>query len=179
MADPSPEDVRPEDVRPEDVRDVLPADLDATAFVGPYKFPDIARRRIPGALYLAAGLVMVLAWAIARPGGAVMANGGLAVGGAVLVLIGLYHVFVAGWRVKVGETAALAAAAKAIGFPVGHASAQLGWQGVTSKPTWRILLYSSENPPLRRGLVLVDAIDAAVLGQLVQDNPEDWSGFDR
>ena len=28
--------------------DELPADLDVTAFVGPYTFPDISRRRIAG-----------------------------------------------------------------------------------------------------------------------------------
>lgn len=159
--------------------DELPPELDATAFVGPYRFPDVKRRRIPGALYLVSGVVMVLAWLIARPGGSVMANGGVAIGGLALMLIGAYHVFVAGWHVQIGETDALAAAGRAIGFPVGHASAQLGWQGLKSRPTWRILLYSHENPPARRGLVLVDAVDATVLGQLIQDNPEDWSGFDR
>ena len=35
-----------------EIRDELPADLNVSAFVGPYKFPDNSRRRIPGALYL-------------------------------------------------------------------------------------------------------------------------------
>ena len=39
------------------------------------------------------------------------------------------------------------AATRQVGFPVGHASAQLTWRGLRSRPTWRILLYSVENPP--------------------------------
>ena len=38
--------------RDADVRDALPSDLDVTGFVGPYKFPDNSRRRIPGIIYL-------------------------------------------------------------------------------------------------------------------------------
>ncbi|MEY3988179.1 MAG: hypothetical protein RJB50_448, partial [Actinomycetota bacterium] len=33
---------------PNEIRDELPSDLNVTAFVGPYKFPDNSRRRIPG-----------------------------------------------------------------------------------------------------------------------------------
>jgi hypothetical protein len=79
----------------------------------------------------------------------------------------------------VRDTDALVAAVREVGFPVGHASAQLGWRGLRSRPTWRILLYSAEDPPSRRGLVLVDAVDATVLGQLVEDNPEDWASLGR
>ena len=62
-----------------------------------------------------------------------------------------------------------------VGFAVGHASAQQVWRGLRSRPTWRVLCYSSENPPRRRGLVLVDAVHGEVLQHLVQDNPEtDW-----
>ena len=67
------------------------------------------------------------------------------------------------------------AATAQVGFPVGHASAQLGWRGLRSRPTWRILLYSAEEPPAKRGLVLVDGVDATVLDHFVEDNPEDWS----
>ncbi len=35
-----------------EIRDQLPSDLDISAFVGPYQFPDNSRRRIPGYLYL-------------------------------------------------------------------------------------------------------------------------------
>jgi len=54
----------------------------------------------------------------------------------------------------------------------------LGWRGLRSRPTWRILLYSAEDPPARRGLVLVDGVDGTVVDHYVGDNPEDWSSFD-
>ena len=73
----------------------------------------------------------------------------------------------------VDEKQALVAAQQAIGFPVGHASAQQVWHGLRSRPTWRVLCYSAEDPPRRRGLVLVDAVDGHVLQHLAQDNPED------
>ena len=66
-------------------------------------------------------------------------------------------------------------ATRTVGFAVGHASAQMGWRGLLSRPTWRILLYSAENPPLRRGLVLVDGVDGEVVDWFAEDNPEDWS----
>ena len=61
-----------------------------------------------------------------------------------------------------------------VGFPVGHASAQQVWHGLRSRPTWRVLCYSAEEPPDRRGLVLVDAVDGRVLEHLVESNPERW-----
>jgi hypothetical protein len=42
---------------------------------------------------------------------------------------------------------------------------------------WRILLYSAEEPPQRRGVVLVDGVSADVLFDFVEDNPEDWSSL--
>ena len=62
---------------------------------------------------------------------------------------------------------------------VGHASAQLSWRGLVSRPTWRILLYSADDPPAKRGLVLVDGISGEVGDHFVEDNPEDWSSLDR
>jgi hypothetical protein len=46
-----------------------------------------------------------------------------------------------------------------------------------SKPTWRILLYSAENPPTKRALVLVDGITGGIIDRIVEDNPEDWSNL--
>ena len=71
------------------------------------------------------------------------------------------------------------AAVRQVGFAVGHASAQLGWRGLRSRPTWRILLYSNEEPPARRGLVLVDGVKGDVLSHFVEDNPEDWAQFEK
>jgi hypothetical protein len=74
----------------------------------------------------------------------------------------------------VDEKQALVAAQQAVGFPVGHASAQQVWHGLRSRPTWRVLCYSAEDPPKQRGLVLVDAVDGKVLQHLVESNPEQW-----
>ena len=156
-------------------RDELPADLDASAFVGPYAFPDNKRRRIPAAMYVACGLGCIAAW-LAAGTSAVLVNRGTLAVGVVLVIIGLYG-FLAAYPLTVDETAALASASRQVGFPVGHASAQLGWRGLRSRPTWRILLYSADTPPTERGLVLVDAVDGTVVDSFVEANPEDWSQY--
>jgi len=154
-------------------RDELPADLDVTQYVGMYTFPDIRRRRAPAYAYLIlAALLGVLV--ATHPGDRVLVNSGFLAAAVVLALIGIYHLLAA-WPLAVKDTEALVAAAGKVGFPVGHASAQLGWRGLRSRPTWRILLYSSEDPPASRGMVLVDAVDGEVLDQIVEDNPEDWS----
>jgi hypothetical protein len=159
---------------PEDEhRDELPADLDVTAYVGMYTFPDIRRRRAPAIAYLVLAALLGLL-AVTHPGRRVLVNDGFLAVAIALALIGAHHL-AAAWPLAVRDTEALLAAAAKVGFPVGHASAQLGWRGLRSRPTWRILLYSGEDPPAKRGLVLVDAVDGHVLDQVVEDNPEDWS----
>ncbi len=155
--------------------DELPEDLDVTAFVGPYTFPDIARRRIPGVLYLLIAGACVALWVTQRDQSALV-NDGMLVAGAGLAAFGAYC-FLSGWRLRVRETDALVEATRAVGFPVGHASAQLGWRGLRSRPTWRILLYSADEPPSMRGMVLVDGVDGEILDQIVEVNPEDWSEY--
>ena len=162
--------------RDEDVTDALPEDLNAADYVGPYVFPNNNRRRVPGYLYLLVGAGCIATWAIAGPD-AVLVNGGFLFAGVLLVLLGAYHL-VAGWNLDVDERDALVAATREVGFAVGHASAQLGWRGLRSRPTWRILLYSAEEPPLKRGLVLVDGVDGEIVAHFVEDNPEDWSDLD-
>jgi uncharacterized membrane protein len=153
--------------------DELPADLDVSNYVGMYTFPDIRRRRAPAGAYLvlAAGLGLLFA---THSDSQVLVNRGFLAAAVALAVIGVYHLLAA-WPLAVKDTDALLAAAGKVGFPVGHASAQLGWRGLRSRPTWRILLYSSEDPPATRGLVLVDAVDGEVLEKIVEDNPEDWS----
>jgi len=163
-----------EPVNDADVRDELPADLNASELVGPYVFPNNNRRRIPGYLYLALGAACVVAWALTGQGEGVLVNGGFVFAGLLLVLVGAYHL-VAGWNLDVDERDALVAATRKVGFAVGHASAQLGWRGVRSRPTWRILLYSAEEPPSTRGLVLVDGVDGEIVAHFTEENPEDWS----
>ena len=156
-----------------DHRDELPEDLNAVDYVGPYVFPDNARRRIPGVLYLAVAVALFTLWAAAGDD-AVLINDGFVWAGIGFALFGAYCI-VAGQPLKTDETDALVAATKAVGFPVGHASAQLGWRGLRSSPTWRILLFSAEDPPATRGFVLVDAVTGDVLDKIVEDNPEDWT----
>ena len=155
---------------PDEVVDTLPTDLDPTAFIGAYRFPDNSRRRIPATAYALAGAFTVSAawWS----GESARFNTGLAIAGAGLVLFALYG-FVAGGRMHVDEKQALVAAQRELGFPIGHASAQQVWRGLLSRPTWRVLAYSAEEPPRHRALVLVDAVDARVVEHLVEDNPTD------
>ena len=107
---------------------------------------------------------------------AVLVNKGILAAGIALLLIGGYHLL-AGYPLELDEHEALVAATREVGFPVGHASAQMGWRGVLSRPTWRILLYSAEEPPERRGLVLIDGVDGTVVEHFVEDNPEDWANL--
>ena len=171
----TPDDQEP-DEQPDlgELRDELPEDLDR-GFVGPYQFPDNKRRRVPGVLYL---LLAAAALAIALIAGddAVLVNRGFVVGAIGLGVIGILHIITA-VPMKRDENDALVIATRAVGFPVGHASAQMGWRGFRSRPTWRVLVYSAEDPPDQRGLVLIDAYDGRVIDQLVEENPEDWSSF--
>ncbi len=164
--------------RDEDVRDELPDDLDAANFVGPYLFPNNNRRRIPAVLYVLMGFGAIALYLARRGHDPVLVNAGYLWGGIGLVLFGGYA-YQSGFDLDVDERDALAAAGREVGFAVGHASAQLGWRGLRSRPTWRILLYSSEEPPAQRGLVLVDGVNGEVLEHFVEENPEDWSTIER
>ena len=115
-----------------EVGDQLPADLDPYGYVGPYQFPDNSRRRITGAIYLAVavGVVALVALAEDSP----LLNGGVVVAAVGLAVLGLYHLQ-AGWPLGVDEADALVVAIRCAGFPVGHASAQMAWRGLRSRPT--------------------------------------------
>ncbi|MGH9156222.1 MAG: hypothetical protein ACRD1K_10410 [Acidimicrobiales bacterium] len=156
----------------EQVGDELPPALDPVAHRGPYTFPDNSRRRQPGVIYLVVALACLALWA-ARGSGGVLVNHGTLLAALLLGALGSYHL-AAGWHLSVDETDALVAASRQVGFAVGHASAQLAWRGLRSRPTWRILLYSAEEPPTSRGLVLVDGVDGSVVAHFVEANPEDW-----
>ena len=154
----------------DDVRgpEELPEELDITV-ARPYQVPDNRKRRIAAGCY-------VFVAALCAAGAAVSGNGGL-LGAAVFSgLAAAYH-FAAAWPLKFDDTSALASSAAAVGFPVGHASAQLAWRGLRSRPVWRVLLYSADEPPSKRGLVELDAVDGEILGTYTEDNPEDWSAY--
>jgi hypothetical protein len=160
----------------EEHRDELPEDLDLSTFVGPYVFPNNNRRRVPGYLYLFFGTCAIVLWAT-RHSATGLVNEGILWAGIGLLAMGAYQL-ISGWNLDVDEQDALVAATHTVGFPVGHASAQMGWRGLRSRPTWRILLYSADMPPEKRGLVLVDGVDGEVIDWFVEDNPEDWSDLD-
>lgn len=149
--------------------DHLPDDLDPSLAAGAYRFPDNSRRRVPAVTSVLVGAATVL---IALTAESPLVNDGLVIGGVGLVLFGLYGIL-AGSRMHLDETQALVRAQQALGFPVGHASAQQVWRGLLSRPTWRVLAYSAEEPPRQRGLVLVDAIDGRVVEHLSEDNAEE------
>lgn len=156
---------------PDEIRDTLPDDLDITGFVGPYQFPDNSRRRIPAAMYLIIAALLVVAWLVARGSDTALVNEGFLYAAVLFAAFAVYGLS-ASWRMKVNERDALVRATQAVGFAVGHASAQQVWRGVRSRPTWRVFCYSSEEPPLQRGLVLVDAVDGRIVERLVEDNPD-------
>ena len=151
--------------------DELPDDLNMADFVGPVTFPNNNRRRIPALIYLLLGVAAV-AVSIAYEGEAVV-NTGVAIAGALLGIFGLYGL-IAGRTLAVDDQRAFATAGSVVGFPVGHASAQQVWRGWRSTPTWRILIYSNENPPINRGIVLVDGVSGDVVEWFAEENPERW-----
>jgi hypothetical protein len=157
-----------------DHRDELPEDLNAAEFVGPYQFPDNSRRRIPGVIYLVIAAGCFALWLARHGDQPVLVNDGFLFAAILLGLFGLLCI-TSGWRMHIDEKEALVRAQRVVDFPVGHASAQQVWRGVRSRPTWRVLCYSAENPPQRRAFVLIDAVDGHELEHLVEENPElDW-----
>ena len=164
------------ELRDDEIVDELPEDLNLSEFVGPYTFPNNNRRRIPAAIYLVMGAACIAVFATSD-GSSPLVNAGTLWAGVGLVAFGAYGM-VAGWTLKVEESDALAAASTQVGFAVGHASAQMAWRGWLSRPIWRILCYSAENPPQRRGIVLVDGVNGSVIEWFAEDNPEDWSDLD-
>ncbi len=155
--------------------DELPADLQPH-LVDPedYVFPNNNRRRVPGYLYLAIAIGLTLI--VIAFGDSIYVNRGFLGAAIILGVVGIYSI-VSGWDLDVDERDALVAAIAEVGFPVGHASAQMGWRGLLSRPTWRILLYSADEPPAKRGFVLVDGVDGSIVDAFVEDNPEDWSQY--
>ena len=134
----------------------LPDDLNAGALdLYPYAVPDPARRRRAALVYVAAAAVTGLLIALGLPAGMWFMV-------VVLLSIAAWH-FAAGWHLEVREGEALEIANRAIGFPVGHASANLGFSGWRSRPTWNVLVFSADDPPTQRGLVRVDGVSGDVV----------------
>ena len=157
--------------------DSLPHELDLSSFVGPYQFPNVKRRRVHAMMYLGGACVLAAFGLATRNSSPVLINSGTLWAAVALALIGVQH-FATAWDLTVSETSALVEASKAVGFPVGHASAQLSGRGFRSRPTWRVLCYSADEPPTQRGFALIDGVDGHLVDHLVEVNPEDWSEYD-
>jgi hypothetical protein len=128
-------------------------ELDANV-EGEYVFPDPRRRRNAAWVLDVAALAAVVA---------IDGIGGWLVG-AGLVVLSLW-LFLSSWPLEVDETEALAMAATAVPFPVGHAAASLRFHGWRSRPAWSVVLYSATDPPDERALVVIGAVEGEVLGQ--------------
>ncbi|REK17472.1 MAG: hypothetical protein DWQ40_09325 [Actinobacteria bacterium] len=127
--------------------------------VGPYRFPSPQRRRTAGWVYVAAALIV----AITVDGGWVPAIG--------LLALAAWH-FASAWPLEVDENSALRVAGQAVEFPVGHASGAVTFKGWRSRPRWAVILYSGTEPPDRRALVVVDAVNGGVAEDVyVEDIP--------
>jgi hypothetical protein len=155
----------------EEIRDQLPDDLNAVDHIGVYDFPDNSRRRIPAIIYAILAVACVATWQVGDADASPLVNRGLIFAACVLGVTAIVS-FTSGWRMTIDESEALVIATRKVGYPVGHASAQQVWRGIRSRPTWRIFCYSAEEPPLQRGLVLVDAINGNIVECLVEKNPD-------
>ena len=91
--------------------------------------------------------------------------------GGSMAAIGVYH-FLAVFDLAVADTEALAIANQQTDFPVGHASASVGFEGWRARPVWNVLVFSADDPPTKRGLVRIDGVSGSVKDVLVEDNPE-------
>lgn len=131
----------------------VPDDLDS-AVLGPYVLPSPTRRRISGWVYVAGS--------VAAAGGALSGlPAGMWAVAVVLLVLGIWH-FITAWPLAVNDSEALELAAQAISFPVGHSSGAVRFEGWRSRPVWNVLLYAADNPPSKRGLVLIDAVTGEV-----------------
>lgn len=135
--------------------DVLPDDLDITKYVGPYQFPTPRRRRTAAYGIFAVAIATLLL--------GLQSNNTVLMGAAVASTVLGIIFFVTAWPLNVSDVQALTLAAKNAPFSVGHASAQLSFSGWFSKPTWRVVVFSSEEPPTDRGLVEINAVSKEII----------------
>lgn len=127
----------------------VPEDLDS-AQLGPYRFPSPERRRTAAFIYL--GLAVVLA--VVLPISALV---------ALALVLALWH-FRSAWPLNLGADEALAVAATAAPFAIGHASAAIIFSGWRSRPLWHVVLYDAAEPPSARALVVVDGVNGEQVG---------------
>jgi hypothetical protein len=136
--------------------EAVPEDLDSWA-LGPYEFPSPRRRRLSAWMYLGAGM-------LAAAGAMSGLPGGMWIVAASLVVLAGWHMLTA-WPLEIRDSEALETAARSVSFPVGHSSGSIRFEGWRSRPIWNVLLYAADNPPSKRGLVLIDAVTGEVRGE--------------
>jgi hypothetical protein len=138
----------------------MPSDLDAGNLTE-YAVPDPARRHRAAVVYWIAAAVT---------SGGILAGLPIAMWSAVtgFVAIAVYH-HLAGWHLAIREETALEAANRAAAFPIGHASATVGFDGWRARPVWNVLVFSADEPPSSRGLVRVDATTGDVIETYVEE----------
>lgn len=139
--------------------EAIPEDLDATQRA-PYTIPSTRRRRTAAVVYAVAAALAAVSPLAGLPAG--MA--------AMAVVFGLLAAWNAAsaWRIGILDPEALERANREVGFAVGHASAAVGFDGWRARPIWNVLVFSADDPPSRRALVRIDAVD----GHLVEKYEE-------
>ena len=140
----------------------VPDDLDSTV-VGPYRLPSPRRRRLAARPYVVGAVVAAAGAAAGLPLGMWWVAGGLAV-------VALYH-WISAWELEVTDDQALETANRAVAFAVGHASAQVGFEGWRARPIWNVLVFSADDPPSQRGLVRVDGVSGEEAGSYTEQVP--------
>lgn len=144
--------------------DQLPDDLDVTKYVGPYQFPTPRRRRNAAVCIFLISLFSLVTGIFSN-------NTTLILSGIFFVAVSLYFYFSA-WPLNVDDLSALTIAAKQAPYSVGHASAQLSFMGWMSKPLWRVVVFSSEEPPSQRGMVEINAVNKEVVSTYFEENED-------
>ena len=135
----------------------VPDDLDSGR-PGQYRFPSPVRRVIGARIYVAAGFLAVLG---------ALANLGTGLWVMALGLAAMSYVhYRTAWSPGIRQEQALHMAAILSPFPVGHASAALGFVGLRSRPVWNLVLYSAEDPPRSRALVRLDAVSGRQMDEV-------------
>jgi hypothetical protein len=131
-----------------------------------YAIPDTRRRRTAAFVYLAGSALGVALVPAGLPRGLLVMAG-------LCALLGAWHL-AAAFPIRITDSDALAAANRETEFPVGHASAAVGFDGWRARPVWNVLVFSADDPPSKRGLVRVDAVNGDVIGSYVEDDPDSW-----
>lgn len=134
--------------------EAVPEDLDATQHE-PYTIPTTRRRRSAAIVYGVGALLAGSAPFAGLPAGMVVV-------GVLLAAVAAWHALSA-WPIRVLDPEALERANREVGFAVGHASAAVGFDGWRARPIWNVLVFGADDPPTRRALVRIDAVDGHVV----------------